>query len=132
MAKELAGNNVNSTVNNPSEQMAYYRAGKTVPLAAFTPARLELFADSPTFRELGKDLVYLMQRSIVGAPGMSAAAEAYYRTVFAQVYASAEWQAYMQKKSLYGGFLTGERLQAYWAREKAMHEAMMREMGEIK
>jgi tripartite-type tricarboxylate transporter receptor subunit TctC len=132
VAKELAGNNANSTVNNPSEQLGFYQAGKTVPLAAFTPARLELFSGSPTFKELGKDFVYFMQRSVVGAPGMSAEAESFYRGVFARVYASDEWQAYMQKKSLYGGFLTGKRLKAYWAREKSIHKAMLKKMGEIK
>ncbi len=132
VAKELAGNNANSTVNNPSEQLGFYQAGKTAALAAFTPARLELFSNAPTFKELGKDFVYFMQRSVVGAPGMSAEAESFYRGVFARVYASDEWQTYMQKKSLYGGFLTGKRLKAYWAREKSIHEAMLKKMGEIK
>ncbi|NKB57960.1 MAG: tripartite tricarboxylate transporter substrate binding protein [Alphaproteobacteria bacterium] len=132
VAKELAGNNANSTVNNPSEQLGFYQAGKTAAIAAFTPARLELFGDAPTFKELGKDFVYFMQRSVVGAPGMSEEAESFYRGVFARVYASDEWQTYMQKKSLYGGFLTGKRLKAYWAREKAIHKAMLTKMGEIK
>jgi tripartite-type tricarboxylate transporter receptor subunit TctC len=132
VAKELAGKNANSTVNNPSEQLGFYQAGKTVALAAFTPARLELFPDAPTFREKGKNFVYFMQRSVVGPPGMSKDAETYFRGVFAQVYATEEWQGYMSKKSLQGGFLTGKELKAYWAREKANHEAMLKKMGEIK
>ncbi len=68
VAKELAGKHADSTVNNPSEQLGFYQAGKTIPLAAFTPARLPLFKDTPTFKELGKDFVYFMQRSVVGAP----------------------------------------------------------------
>ena len=131
VAKELAGKHANSTVNNPSEQLGFYEAGDTVPIAAFTPERLELFQDSPTFKELGHDFVYFMQRSVVGAPGMSAEAEEYYRDVFSTVYASDEWQEYMKKKSLYGGFLTGAELKEYWAREKTIHEAMLKEIGEI-
>ena len=50
VAKELAGKHANSTVNNPSEQLGFYEAGDTVPIAAFTPERLELFPDSPTFK----------------------------------------------------------------------------------
>jgi tripartite-type tricarboxylate transporter receptor subunit TctC len=72
-----------------------------------------------------------MQRSVVGAPGMSTEAEAFYRRVFAQVYASDEWQGYMQKKSLYGGFLTGQRLKDYWTRERDIHQKMLKEIGEI-
>ena len=132
VAKELAGKHANSTVNNPSEQLGFYAAGKTVPLAAFTPTRLPLFKEAPTFKELGKDFVYFMQRSVVGAPGMSKEAEAFYRNVFAQVYASDEWQKYMTKKSLRGGFLTGKALKSYWAKEKKIHRKMLKDIGEIK
>jgi len=68
VAKELAGKNADSTVNNPSEQLGFWEAGKTRPLAAFTATRLAVFPDVPTFKELGKDYVYYMQRSVVGAP----------------------------------------------------------------
>lgn len=132
VAKELAGKHADSTVNNPSEQLGFYTAGKTRPLAAFTPTRLPMFKDTPTFKELGKDFVYFMQRSVVGAPGMSPDAAAFYRRVFAQVYASDEWQKYMQDKSLLGGFMTAKMLQKYWANEKNIHETMLRDIGEIK
>ena len=131
VAKELAGKHADSTVNNPSEQLGFYEAGTTRPIAAFTPERLELFADSPTFKELGKDFVYFMQRSVVGAPGMSAEAEEYYRNVFKQVFDSEDWQTYRKKKSLYGDFLAGQALADYWAREKAIHEQMLKDIGEI-
>ena len=132
VAKELAGNNANSTVNNPSEQLGFYQAGKTIALAAFTPARLPLFANAPTFRELGKDFVYFMQRTVVGAPGMSKEAATYYRQLFGQIYGSDEWQSYMTKKSLQGGFITGKILMRYWLKEKAIHKVMLQKMGAIK
>ena len=132
VAKELAGKNADSTVNNPSEQLGFYQAGKTRPIAAFTPARLPLFSDAPTFRELGKDFVYFMQRTVVGAPGMSKEAATYYRQLFAEIYGSDEWQGYMTKKSLQGGFITGDILMRYWLKEKAVHKVMLQEMGAIK
>ena len=132
VAKELAGKHADSTVNNPSEQLGFYAAGKTRPLAAFTPTRLPMFKDTPTFKELGKDFVYFMQRSVVGAPGMSAEAAGFYRRVFAQVYASEEWQQYMEKKSLLGGFMTAQMLKKYWATEKKIHATMLKDIGEIK
>ena len=131
VAKELAGKHANSTVNNPSEQLGFYEAGDTVPIAAFIPERLEVFPDAPTFKELGQNFVYFMQRSVIGPPGMSAEAQEYYRDVFSKVYATDEWQEYMQKKSLYGDFLTGAELKDYFAREKAVHEAMLKQVGEI-
>ncbi len=132
VAATLAGKNADSTVNNPSEQIGFYQAGNTRPLAAFTPTRLPLFPDVPTFRELGHDIVYFMQRSVVGAPGMSKDAAEYYRGVFKKVYDSEEWQTYMKKKSLQGEFMTGKALLKYWKREKAVHQTMLRKMGAIK
>lgn len=131
VAKELAGNNADSTVNNPSEQLGFYEAGKTKPLAAFTPERLPLFKDTPTFKELGKNLVYFMQRTVVGAPGMSADAEAYYVDLFTRVFNSEEWQSYRKKKSLQGDLLTGEKLMHYWKDEREVHRKILIKMGAI-
>ena len=107
VAKELAGKNADSTVNNPSEQLGFYEAGTTKPLACFTPERIGLFKDAPTFKELGKDFVYFMQRTVVGAPGMSKEAAAYYDQLFTKVFNSDEWQTYRKSKALVGPALSG-------------------------
>jgi len=132
VAKELAGKNADSTVNNPSEQLGFYEAGTTKALAAFTDDRLPLFPDAPTFKELGSDMVYYMQRTVVGAPGMSAEAAAYYTDLFTKVFNSAKWQEYRTKKSLQGDLLTGDALMSYWIKERDIHEGMLRKMGAIK
>jgi len=131
VAKQLAGKHANSTVNNPSEQEGFYKAGTTVPLAAFTANRLEMFPNAPTFRELGKDYVYYMQRSIVGAPGMSYAAAVFYQQLFKKVFDSADWKIYREKKSLMGDFLTGTELQDYWQKERDIHRGILKKMGAI-
>jgi putative tricarboxylic transport membrane protein len=132
VAKQLAGNHCNSTVNNPSEQLGFYQAGQTVPLAAFTPKRLPMFPKTPTFDELGKKgMDYFMQRSVVGAPGMKKAAEEYYAALFKKVYSSAEWQKYMKDKSLQGDFLSGKPLMEYWKKERENHRKILKEIGEI-
>lgn len=132
VAKQLAGKNADSTVNNPSEQLGFYEAGTTKPLAAFTPARLPLFPKAPTFKELGKEFVYLMQRTVVGAPGMSKEAAAYYTGLFQKVFASEEWQTYRKTKSLQGDMLTGQALMDYWLNEREVHREMLKKMGAIK
>jgi tripartite-type tricarboxylate transporter receptor subunit TctC len=132
VAKELAGNNADSTVNNPSEQLGFYEAGKTKPLACFTPERIGLFKDAPTFKELGKDFVYFMQRTVVGAPGMSKDATAYYQGLFQKVFDSSEWQGYMKKKALQGKALSGDALMMYWKKERDVHKKMLIKMGAIK
>ncbi|HFC04961.1 MAG TPA: tripartite tricarboxylate transporter substrate binding protein, partial [Rhizobiales bacterium] len=132
VAKQLAGNNADSTVNNPSEQLGFFEAGKTKALAAFTDKRLPLFPKVPTFKELGKDFVYYMQRTVVGAPGMSKEAAAYYQDLFTKVFNSAEWQKYRTKKSLQGPLLTDGALMDYWKKEREVHRQMLIKMGVIK
>ncbi len=129
VAKQLAEKRANSTVNNPSEQESFHASGLTVPIAVFTSERLSRFPDTPTFRELGKDFVYLMQRSVVGPPGMNEAAASYYQDLFKKVYESEEWQDYRRAKSLYGDFLSGQALMDYWMDEREIHRAMLTEMG---
>ena len=90
-----------------------------------------MFPNAPTFKELGKDYVYYMQRSIVGAPGMSYAAAAYYQRLFKKVFDSPDWQKYRKKKSLMGDFLTGTQLQDYWKKERDIHRNILKKMGAL-
>jgi len=132
VAKELAGKHADSTVNNPSEQLGFFKAGTTRPLAAFADKRLPLFPETPTFDELGVEgMTYYMQRSVVGAPGMSKEAQEYYQQMFSKVYQTPEWQQYMAKKSLRGKFVTGKELSDYWAQEKSIHARILKHIGEL-
>jgi tripartite-type tricarboxylate transporter receptor subunit TctC len=131
VAKQLAGKHANSTVNNPAEADGFFRAGTVVPIAAFTDQRLPMYPNAPTFKELGKDYVYYMQRSVVGTPGMSAEAAAYYQGLFKKVFETQEWQDYRKKQSLGGDFLTGAGLKTYWLKERDNHKSMLMKMGAL-
>jgi tripartite-type tricarboxylate transporter receptor subunit TctC len=131
VAKDVAGKQINSSVNNPSEALGFYESGDMIALVAFTNERLPMFPDVPTLREKGVDFSYFMQRSVVGAPGMSDEAEAYYSNLFAQVYASDDWQKYKSSKSLMGELMSGDELMAYWKVQRANHETILRASGAI-
>jgi putative tricarboxylic transport membrane protein len=129
VAKELASGKCDSTVNNPSEQEDIYLDGKTTPVAAFTPERLDQFEGVPTFREKGHDMVYFMQRSVVGPPNMPPEALEFSRNLFREVYESKEWQDYMNRNSLRGEFITGDTLVDYWTKEQDAHRKILAAMG---
>jgi putative tricarboxylic transport membrane protein len=132
VAKQVAGKQLNSSVNNPSEALGFYESGDMVPLVAFTDERLPMFPDVPTLKEKGGDFSYFMQRAVVGAPGMSDEALAYYTDLFTKVYASADWQDYKAKKSLMGEFMSGQELKDYWDTQIARHETILKASGAIK
>ena len=129
VAKELIGKHINSTVNNPSEQVGFWDAGKSRPLASFTPkGKLKgKWGKIPTFEDLGhgKNMVYYMQRSVVAPGGMSDDARDFYTSVFEKVYRSEEWQSYLVKKGLIPGWLTGDKLQRYFLAERAKHKKLL-------
>ena len=132
VAKDLAGQQIDSSVNNPSEALGFYESGDVIPLVAFTDERLPLFPDVPTLKELGGDFSYFMQRAVVGAPGMSDEALAFYSGLFQRIYDSPKWQEYMEKKSLMGAKLDGDDLKAYWVVQRDRHEAMLKASGAIR
>ena len=127
VAKQLAGQQVNSTVNNPSEALGFFEEGTFVPIVAFTSERLSKFPDTPTLKELDQDFAYFMQRSVVGAPGMSPEAASYYQALFEQVYATPEWQEYVADKSLQGDFLSGDALIDYWQTQYEVHTTLLQD-----
>jgi tripartite-type tricarboxylate transporter receptor subunit TctC len=130
VAKNLVGSHVDSTVNNPAEQNEFYRAGQSMPLVAFTPERLEGYPDVPTARELGHDIVYFMQRSINGPPGMSAEAQEYYVNLFKTLFDSQEWQDYCTSDGLEcTEWLGGSDLGAFHADQIERHVKLIDQVG---
>lgn len=130
VAKNLVGGHIDSSVNNPSEALGFYNAGKVRPIATFTPERISVFPDTPTMGELGHELVYSMQRSFVAPKGMDPAAIAYYTAMFENLSASEEWQTYTKEKALAADFLTGDALQAYFLEERSKHADLLSSMSE--
>ncbi len=128
VAKDLAGQQIMSSVNNPSEARGFYDNGDVVPLLSFSDERLELVSDVPTVKELGKDFSYYNQRAVVGAPGMSEEAAAYYQDLFKQIYDTQEWQDYMKSESLSPLWMDAGEQKEYWSTQLERHEELLAEM----
>ena len=128
VAKNLVGNHIDSTVNNPAEQMGFWEAGKVRPIVAFTPERLAVFPDVPTASELGHNIVYWMQRSFVAPKDMPAEAVAYYTEMFEKLAETEEWQTYASEKALVADMITGDELQSYFLEERDKHQAILADM----
>lgn len=130
VAKNLIGGFVDSTVNNPAEQMEFYRAGRSKPIVQFTEERMEAFPDVPTAMEAGADLEYYMQRSINGPPDMSPEAAEWYRDLFEQLFRSEEWQGFCESEGLFcDNWVEGEALAEFHEKQLARHKALIESVG---
>ncbi|MFN3207523.1 MAG: Bug family tripartite tricarboxylate transporter substrate binding protein [Roseovarius sp.] len=130
VAKNLVGNQIDSTVNNPAEQMEFWRAGNTKPLVQFTAERMAAFPDVPTAKELGVEIEYYMQRSVNGPPDMSPEAVEWYTNLFQELFDSEEWQAFCKSDGLTcDAMMTGEDLATFHANQKVAHEKLIEKVG---
>ncbi len=130
VAKELAGKQIMATVNNPSETKGFYANGDVVPLISFSDDRAPNFPDVRTVKELGKDFSYYNQRAVVGAPGMSAEAAAYYQDLFKKIYETEEWQGYLKAESMDPLPMDADAQKAYWETQVARHTELLKSLGE--
>ncbi len=130
VAKDLAGQQIMSSVNNPSEAKGFFENGDVVPLVSFSDERLPLVSEVPTVKELDKDFSYYNQRAVVGAPGMSDEAAAYYQDLFKKIYDSEEWQGYMASESLSPLWMDAAAQKEYWQTQVDRHKELLEKMGE--
>lgn len=128
VAKDLAGKQIMATVNNPSEVKGFYANGDVVPLLAFSDERLAAFPNVPTVKEKGKDFSYYNQRAVVGAPGMSADAAAYYQKLFKTIFEAEEWQGYLKSESLAPLWMAPDKQKTYWATQVQNHKELLAAM----
>ncbi|MFY0690353.1 MAG: tripartite tricarboxylate transporter substrate binding protein [Paracoccaceae bacterium] len=130
VAKNLVGNQIDSTVNNPAEQMEFYRAGNTKPLVQFTGERMPAFPDVPTAKELNVDIEYYMQRSVNGPPGMDPEAVEWYTNLFQELFDSKEWQDFCTSDGLTcDAMMKGAELGEFHATQKVAHEELIAKVG---
>lgn len=130
VAKNLVGKQIDSTVNNPSEQMAFYEAGNSKPLIQFTGSRMPAFPDVPTAKELGINIEYYMQRSVNGPPGMSDGAVKFYTDLFQEVFDSSEWQDFCKSDGLTcDKMIANADLAQFHKDQYAAHEKLIAQVG---
>ena len=130
VAKDLAGKQIMATVNNPAEAKGFYEAGDFVPLLAFSDERMPAYPDVPTMKEKGHDFSYYNQRAVVGAPGMSDEAAAYYRDLFTKIYETDEWQGYLESESLSPLWMDAGEQRSYWSLQVENHRQLLAALGE--
>jgi putative tricarboxylic transport membrane protein len=138
VAVQLVGNHVDSTVNNPNEAIAHWRAGKVRPLCVFDDKKLDYkekitsdmsWNDIPTCKSAGLDIEYLMLRGIFMTPGASKEQVDYYIDLFQKVRKTEEWTKLMADGAFNQTFMTGDDYAKWVATEEKRHEDLMKAAG---
>ena len=119
----------------------YYRRSRTfkdvryeVELASHSsPRRMPgAFADAPTWRENGIDVVASGWRGMMGAHGLTRARIAYWETVFRQVIQTPEWQQELKDNHWAGNFENAAQTRRRPDIEYAESKVMLGELGIVK
>ena len=138
VAVQLVGKHVNSTVNNPIEAVAHWRAGKLRPLCVFDDERMPFkdkitttmaWNDIPSCKEAGVDVDYLMMRGIFMPPGATPDQVAFYVDLFSKVRATPDWKEFVEKGAFKDQFMTGAEFTAWVTKADALHRSLMQEAG---
>src|SRR5215468_8377469 len=138
VAVQLVGKHVDSTVNNPIEAVAQWRAGKLRPLCVFDSKPLPVkdkiagdmsWADIPTCKSQGLDIEYLMLRGIFMPAGVPKEAVDYYVDLLKKVRATPEWAQLMTDGAFNQSFMKGAEYAKWVENEEKRHRDLMKEAG---
>jgi putative tricarboxylic transport membrane protein len=138
VAVQLVGKHVDSTVNNPIEAVAQWRAGSLRPLCVFDEKRMpykakitdtQSWGDIPTCKEAGVPTSYTMLRGIFMAPGVSKDQLEFFTNMLKKVRETPEWKDYMEKGAFNQTTMSGQAFVDWLGKAENTHRELMKEAG---
>ena len=138
VAVQLVGKHIDSSVNNPVEAVAQWRAGQLRALCVFDDKRMpytakvtdkQSWGDIPTCKEAGVPTDYVMLRGIFMAPGVSKDQLDYYVTLLKKVRETPEWKDYMEKGAFNQTTMTGDEFTKWLGAAENTHRDLMKAAG---
>ena len=138
VATQLVGKHIDSTVNNPIEAVAQWRAGALRPLCVFDGKRMPYkekvakdmaWGDIPTCKESGVNVEYLMLRGIFMPGAVKPEEVKYYVDVLEKVKATPEWKKFMEDGAFNTTSMTGKQYADWVAKNEETHVGLMKEAG---
>jgi tripartite-type tricarboxylate transporter receptor subunit TctC len=136
VATQLVGKHIDSTVNNPIEAVAQWRAGTLRPLCVFDGKRLPYknkvtdkmsWNDIPVCKDAGLDVDYLMLRGIFMPAGVTLDQVAFYVDLMKKVRETQDWKDFIKVGAFNDTFMTGGDLSKRVEQNEALHKDLMQE-----
>ena len=138
VATQLVGKHIDSTVNNPIEAVAQWRAGSLRPLCVFDGQRMPYkekvtkdmaWGDIPTCKESGLDTEYLMLRGIFMPGGVTPEQVKFYVDLLEKVRQTPEWKKFMEDGAFNQTSLAGKDYADWVAKAEQRHHDLMKNAG---
>ncbi|OYY99770.1 MAG: tricarboxylate transporter [Polaromonas sp. 28-63-22] len=140
VAVQLVGKHLDSTVNNPIEAVAQWRAGQLRALCVFDDVRMPYKAkvtdtmawgDIPTCKEAGVPTDYTMLRGIFMPPGVTKDQIDFYVNLLRKVRETPEWKDYMEKGAFNQTVMIGDDFTKWLGTAENRHRDLMKQAGFI-
>lgn len=137
---QLAGDHIAAETNNPSEDVANWRAGMTRPLCVLSPKRMAYtdkvtadmaWSDIPTCKEQGVGFTYNMLRGLFMPGDVSDEQKKYYVDLIQKISATPEWKEYLQRNALMPDVRVGDDFVTFLTADEAKHKELMTKAGFI-
>jgi putative tricarboxylic transport membrane protein len=138
VAVQLVGKHIDSSVNNPVEAVAQWRAGKLRALCVFDDKRMtyktkitdtQAWSDIPTCKESGIPMDYQMLRGIFMPAGVTADQKAFYVDLIQRIRATPEWLDFMEKGAFNQTSMAGAEFEKWLTSAEVLHQSLMQEAG---
>ena len=126
----VLGGHIDLAIVGATNAVAHVAGGKMRVLGVGAPKRLPgVFADAPTWREQGVDVVYGSWRGVFGPKGLTAEQLAFWENAMRRIAATPEWKSDLEKNLWTENFLTGAALRKDIEREYAASKIVLSEIG---
>ena len=138
VAVQLVGKHIDSTVNNPIEAVAQWRAGSLRPLCVFDNDRMPYktkvtdtrsWNDIPSCKESGVAVDYVMLRGIFMPAGVTKEQVDFYVDLFKKVRETPEWKKFMEEGAFNTTFMAGAEYAKWVESAEKTHVTLMQEAG---
>jgi tripartite-type tricarboxylate transporter receptor subunit TctC len=138
VATQLVGKHIDSSVNNPIEAVAQWRAGNLKPLCVFDDTRMPYkekvtkdmsWNDIPTCKESGVPTDYVMLRGIFMAGGAAPDQVKYYADILDKVRQTPEWKKFMEDGAFNQTTMVGKDYTEWVNKAEQLHMNLMKEAG---
>lgn len=138
VAVQLVGKHLDSTVNNPIEAVAQWRAGKLRAECVFDEQRMpyktkvtgtQSWNDVPTCKEAGVPTSYQMLRGIFMPAGVTKDQLEFYVNLLKKIRETQDWKDFMENGAFNQTSMSGPEFTKWLESAEATHHELMKEAG---